>query len=382
MVIAADLARWSAHVFLAGAILGCLYLLTAGLLVLRFRRHPAPTAEPVPVTVLVPLCGSEPRLAHLLRDLCAQNYAAPVQVVCGASSGADPAVDIARQVALEDPQQRIEVHVDAQLHGHNLKVCNQINMMRHARHDTLILLDSDVEVGPDFISSMVGELRKPGVGAVSCLYHGVATDDLWARFAASRVNTHFLPNVVVALTLGLASPCFGAGMAISRAALEQIGGLKAFADQLWEDYAIGEAVRRLGLEISFPRFTLGHVYSDGSVHELVSSQIREGRTIRGISPIGHAGSLVTYPFPLALLALLAGGGHQALAVALLALGCRAALAWCVEYRFGAKPMLFWLMPVRDVMSFVAHLISLFGDSVTWRGQRHQLYKGKLMPVNS
>jgi len=379
MLIAADLSRWTAYLLMAGAVVGCLYLVTAALFVLRHRHSSASDTSPVPVTVLVPLCGDEPRLAQLLRDLCGQDYAAPVQIVCGARSATDPALAVARRIAADDPQQRIEVHVDPEIHGRNLKVSNQINMARHARHNTLVMVDSDVEISARFLSDVVAELHKPGVGAVSCLYHGVATDDVWARFAASRINTHFLPNVIVGMKLGLARPCFGAGMAISRDTLERIGGLQAYADQLWEDYAIGEAVRALGLEVAIPRFTIGHVYGDGSAQNLVASQIRDARTIRGINPAGHAGSIVTHPFPLAVTAVLVGGGNEALAVALVALGCRSVLGWCVEYRFGARPALFWLMPVRDALSFMVHLASFFGGTVTWRGHRYRLYNRKLVP---
>jgi len=100
--------------------------------------------------------------------------------------------------------------------------------------------------------------------------------------------------------------------------------------------------------------------------------VRLGCTIKSIDPLGHAGSVITYPLPLALAALAFGSGGDALALAMVALACRIGVAWCVEHRFAVRPDSYLLIPLRDVASFVSYLASFFVFTVTWRGQRYRL----------
>ncbi|MEJ2626633.1 MAG: bacteriohopanetetrol glucosamine biosynthesis glycosyltransferase HpnI [Pseudolabrys sp.] len=341
-------------------------------------RRPRPEAQPVPVTILVPLCGHEPGLEQRLTALCDQDYGAPLQVVCGISSPQDPAIAVVKRVIAARPDATIGLHVDPMVHGHNLKVSNLINMAEHARHHTLVLIDSDIEVGPGYLNDVIGELQRPGVGAVTCLYRGVAEGGVWARLAAMGINTHFLPNVIVALATGMGEPCFGATIALSHDTLRRIGGFHAFADHLWDDYAIGQAVRQLGLKVAVPGFALGHVCSDGSAHQMLGAQIRIARTIKSIDPVGHVGAVITHPLPLALIAALLGGSGYALAVAAIALTLRLALCWQMERQFAARAGSIWLVPVRDLLSFAVYVTSFFGATVKWRGNSYRVVDDTLL----
>ena len=374
-----DFIQGLANVFLIGAIIGCAYLLMAALAVAAFRRraHP-PTEAPVPVTILVPLCGDEPGLADRLLALCEQDYAGPIQIVCGARNGSDPALDAVKTVAASRPRHTIEWYAEERLHGRNLKVSNLINMTQHARHDTFLLVDSDIEVEPDYVSSMVGTLQRPGVGAVTCLSHAVAAGGLWARLATLRVNADFLPKVIFALTFRLEQPCFGYSIALTRETLHRIGGLHAFADKLWEDYAIGEAIRELGGTVVVPSFALGHVFAERSAWDFFANELRAARTIKGINPHGHAGSIITHPFALALIAAGLGAGTSALAVALTALACRIVLFRGIERRFGCEATPYLLLPLRELCDFVIYVVSYCGSTVTWRGRRYRLSRRLLV----
>src|SRR5258708_5294082 len=83
------------------------------------------------------------------------------------------------------------------------------NMLPQARHDVLVFADSGVSVTPDYLRKVIGELQKPGVGLVTCIYRGKPEPGFWPHLSAKATNYEFLPGVVIALALGLARPCFG-----------------------------------------------------------------------------------------------------------------------------------------------------------------------------
>ncbi len=141
---------------------------------------------------------------------------------------------------------KLHLKIDPKLHGGNRKVSNLINVAPLARSELLVLIDSDILVGPRHLSEIVAEFENPRVGAVTCLYHGVSCEGLWSSLPALSINAHFLPSVILALAFRIARPCFGSTIALPRSVLKRIGGLRAFADCLHDDYAMGQQVRDVG----------------------------------------------------------------------------------------------------------------------------------------
>jgi len=358
--------RWFCEVCLIGAFLGCVFTVIECGFVLTFGRQDvgARSVEP-PVTVLKPLHATEPELEMRLGAFCRQDYDAPVQVLCGAQDQAAGAAAV-RAIPCDAPDRTIELAVDARNHGVSRKVSNLINMLPHARNDTLVLSDADIVVEPDYLRGVTALLAAPGVGAVTCLYHGIAGDRSWARLSALAINTQFLPQAITAIGLRLAKPCCGATIALRRSMLERIGGFAAFADVLADDYAIGAAVRSAGYAVVVAPFLVGHRCFENSLHQFVLHQLRAARTIRSIDPIGHAGSVLTHPWPLALLAMLSGSAAAAL-LAIAVLASRVALCRCVEWRFALPRQDYWLIPVQDVLAFAVYVMSFFGATVHWQG---------------
>jgi ceramide glucosyltransferase len=364
--------HWIANVCVATATIGCVYVLIAAALSLRFgeNRRRSATSHPS-VTILKPLCGREPHLFARLQAFGHQCYSAPVQLVFGSQNRADPAIEVVRSLQAARPDLAIDLAVDARAYGSNRKVSNLINMASLARHDVIVLSDSDIEVGPTYLDEVAGALEAPGVGAVTCLYHGIAAAGFWSRLSAMSINTYFLPNVVVARSIGLANPCFGATIALRRETLEEIGGFQTFADCLADDYAIGEAVRERGYEVAIPHFSVGHACFEQSAGELLRHQMRQSRTIRSIDPIGYLGASITHPFPLALIGALLGS-PLGLLVAAFAVVCRTLLTVSVERAFDLPRQSYWLVPFRDLLAFTTFVSGFFGTTVSWRGSRYRV----------
>ncbi len=377
-----DLIRWTADVCLAGAGFGCLYLAIACVTVLRFGGGKQAAAEtPLPTTVLVPLCGHAPGLYGRLRALCEQDYAAPVQILCALHDREDPALAVLERVAADMPNAALEWHVDPRQHGRNLKISNLINIIDRARHDVLVMIDDDIEVPPGYLSHVIGELQHPNIGAVTCLYYASAIGGLWAKLSAMSTDLQFLPSAIVALASRLGEPCFGSTIALTRDTLERIGGLHSFADQLWDDYAIGQAIRATGMQVAVSSLAVGHVCAENTARELFTYQLRNARTIGSIDPVGHLGAVIIHPFALAMLAILLGAGGFAIALAIVALVSRIALGECMKHRFEVS-WNYWLLPVHDLASFMLYVMSFFGGTVTWRGQRYRvLADGKLLQTS-
>jgi ceramide glucosyltransferase len=357
---------------LATAIIGCIFNLLESALVLGFgSKRTNETALTAPVTVLKPLHGAEPELRARLAAFCRQNYGGPVQVLCGTQNSAASAAAVLRRIADEHPHKAVELAVDTRSHGANPKVSNLINMLPRARHDVLVLSDSDIVVGPGYLRAVTALLASPRVGAVTCLYHGVADEGLWARLSALAINAHFLPQAILAVSLSLAKPCCGATIALRRSTLERIGGFSVVADVLADDHALGLAVRAAGYEVVTAPCVVGHRCFETSLRELLRQQLRVARTIRSIDPIGYFGTIITHPWPLALIALSAGGA-DALTVAIAVLLSRLLLCRTVERHFGLPRQNYWLLPLHDVIAFAVYVASFFGATVHWRGSDYRV----------
>ena len=359
-------------VLAAIALVGTAYTLLAARLVGRFMQNPQGPAHHSPaVTILKPLHQGEPELSRNLETFFAQNYDGAVQILFGVHDERDPAIEVVRALQAKYPQSDTAIVIDAALYGANAKVSNLINMLPTARHDTLVLSDSDIAVGPKWLSQVTAALARPGVGIVTCLYTGEPAKDghkLWSSLAAMSTSYTFLPNAVLGTSLGLAAPCFGSTIALKRQTLDEVGGFAAFADQLADDYEMGRAVRSKGYTLAIPAMGVGHTAAENSARDLFRHELRWTRTIRLVNPAGHVGSFVTHSFAFALLAAIFLGFNPAsLGILALALSARLILKSRIDGHFGTYAGPYWLMPLRDLLSFAVFLVSLFGETVHWRG---------------
>ena len=370
---------WLGWALVAVAGAGTVYQVLCAVLAGGKRSEAAPGEQPA-VTILKPLYGAEPQLVENLASFVAQDYSGAVQIVCGVADAGDSAVDAVAALRQSYPEAEIALVVDAARHGGNAKVSNLVNMMGAAKHDVLVLSDSDMSVGPNYLARVVGALSEPGVGAVTLLYHGRDDSGPWSTLAAMAISHGFLPSVLVGMRLGLATPCMGSTIALTRGTLDRIGGFAAFGDDLADDYAIGAAVRRLGLGVAVPSFTIAHACADASFGALVRHELRWNATIRRLSPAGFAVGGWLNPVPVALLACLAGGfAPPTLAIMAAALASRIAVAVRVDGFTGVPPGPLWAMPLRDILSFGVFLASFLVQSVDWRGATLQIaHNGRII----
>ena len=368
------------------------YSLTAYLAVRRARNSgfPRPPTVLRPVTVLKPLCGAEPGLPEALRSLCEQDYPG-MQIVFGVQDPADPALAVVRALQQQYPALEIAVVVDPSRHGFSAKVSNLINMMRAARHDWLVLADSDVRVPPGYLTGVCAPLADPTVGIVTCPYRGLPAHTrgmagLCSRLGALFVNDWFMPSVRVAALFGSRDFAFGATIALRREALEGIGGFPAIADQLADDYRLGELTRRQGLRTVLSEVVVDTGIDERSIRQLVQHETRWLRTIRAVRPGGYAAAGITFSLPVAILGwALAAAAPAAAALLIATAGARVMLHFAAGDP-GQRPAdawrRLWLAPLSDALGFALWCGAFVTREVQWRQGRYRVARdGSVQPIS-
>ncbi|MFM0696289.1 bacteriohopanetetrol glucosamine biosynthesis glycosyltransferase HpnI [Paraburkholderia graminis] len=400
----------SEWLLLAGCVGASLYAVVAALALpffgLRGSTRSLHPFSPVRVSVLKPLCGVEPRLYENLRSFCEQRLD-HFQLVFGVGSADDPAIAVVRRLQAAYPMLEIELVIDARVHGSNLKVSNLINMAERARHDAIVIADSDIAVEADYLCAVAAPLADPSVGVVTCLYVAHGVSGFWSRVGALFVNEWFGPSVRVAHMARSRRFGFGATLALRRETLERIGGFGRLKNCLADDYWLAEHVRALGLRTVLSRMMVATDVTETTFTALWQRETRWLRTIRSVNPPGFAFLFMTFATPwlvagvwltTRLVASQQGALHGwpayltavnmaaglAARVVLHARAVRQQQALHRGLRDGAGDALsaalssafgraFWrdlpLVPLRDSLLFVQWIASAFGSHVMWRGAR-------------
>jgi len=366
------------------AILACAGLIQGVLGLRALRRFSLePVVQPAtrpPVTVLKPLFGDEPLLEIALTSFCIQTYP-DYQIVFGVQDPADPALAVIGRLRALFPERDIGVVVDPTPHGANRKVANLINMLPAAKHDVLVIADADLHAPPSYLERIVAALQAPGAGLVTTLYTGFpGVPGLPARLGASQINHVFLPGVLLARAMGR-QDCLGATMALTRDTLGRIGGLPALAPHLADDNMLGRLVRGQGLRIALARTVPATTVPEASLAALWRHELRWARTIRALVPVQFALSSLQYPLVWALASLaLSRLDEGAVILFIGAWALRAALVRAIDRALGlARTLPVWLLPVREVLSFLVLLAGFAGNRVEWRGQMARADRARLVP---
>jgi ceramide glucosyltransferase len=388
-------------ILLALIVAGCTTLLTfaglgytlvvffAGRSFLRRRRFSVGEFAP-PVSILKPVHGLPPGLAEAFASHCGQQYPGEYELLFGVSSLLDPAVPLIRQLQADFPDRRIHLILCPEVLGTNGKVSNLAQMAPHARHRILVINDADIRVGPHYVARVVAPFAprdpQPPTGLVTALYRGRAHGTLWSKLEALGIATDFAPGVLTArfLDRGLR---FGLGstLAVSRDALDAIGGLAPLADFLADDYQLGARIAAAGFRVELTDDIVETSVPAWSFTGYLHHQLRWARTMRDSRPAGYLGLVVSWPLAWAILNFVASGFSLiAFALFSLALLFRVSLALGVgvgilDDRQVLRDL--WLLPLRDLLALFVWAWSYASSTIVWSGERFHLNKGKLQKTS-
>ena len=147
-------------------------LATAFLFLRAGGSRDAGAGQAPPVTMLKPIYGLERNLERNLRSALSQNPP-HYQVVMSVQRLDDPALPLLRRLEQEYGPARATVVAVQSEPAMNGKVQNLENALSAARHDILVISDSDVFTPPDYLMRVAAPLCDTDVGYVCTLYKGV-----------------------------------------------------------------------------------------------------------------------------------------------------------------------------------------------------------------
>jgi ceramide glucosyltransferase len=351
---------------------------------LQKKESGAAPDDAVGISVLKPLKGTDPGMYEAFRSHCLQNYP-NYEIIFGVSDPADPAIEVIARLKSEFPKRDIRLAICTEILGTNVKVSNLVHMLREARHEFVVVNDSDILVPPNYLARVAGALSKPEVGLMTCLYRGKAANTLGSRLEALGIGTDFSAGVLVAQELeGGLRFGLGATLALRKRDLKSVGGFESMLEYLADDYQVAAKLAELDLRVELSDVIVDTFLPPYSLREFLDHQLRWGRTIRESRPWGYFGLVTTFGFAWALLAVVVGQGARWSWMLLgLSFAVRMSMAFAVGVRALRDPDLvrwFWLIPLRDVLAVFIWIGGLFGNKVRWRGEAFRLKKGKLLKI--
>jgi ceramide glucosyltransferase len=347
---------------------------------LRDNRKPAPAFTPS-VSILKPLRGIDPQMYESFRSHCVQDYP-EYQIIFGVSEADDPAVEAVHDLMREFPQCKIQLVVCPRVLGTNRKTSNLVQMLPHASHDHILINDSDILVTPDYLGRVMAPFASAKVGMTTCPYRGIAANTLGSKLESVGISTDFIAGVLAARQVedGIHF-ALGSTLAMSRVALDAIGGLEPLVDYLADDFELGNRISRAGFEVVLVDVVVETHLPTYSFRQFFEHQMRWARSTRDSRRRGYVGILLTFGLPWAIISVLLSAGVW---WSWIVLAAAAALRTAVAAQVGIGVVHdrsvwrhLWLVPLRDLIAFWVWFASFAGHQVHWRGEIFILENGRI-----
>lgn len=378
---------WAAirEVLLFLALAPLVYYLLAIIAAEKFFRRPVspPSDFSPPVSILKPIRGLDREAYENFASFCRQDYP-QFEILFCVTDKLDPTVPVIEQLIHDFPQCAIRLLVGSERLGVSDKVNKLCRMVGEARHDILIIGDSDVRVESGYLRAIAAPFRDPQVGAATCLYRGLTDGSFAADLEALGNSTDFAPGVLVAWLFGGVNFALGATMATTKRHLAEIGGFEALVDYFSDDYELGNRIAARGYRVELSRFPVSVVYPRQILRDTFRHQLRWNLSIRTSRPAGHLGMIFAQGLPWMVLGFFLVQTELRLAIFL---GAYALLRGDVALSVGArglrdklvrsKP---WMLPLRDAFAFIVWVASFFPQRIHWRDQEFYVRGKRLVPI--
>ncbi len=341
------------------------------------RRKPPGRSTPA-VSILKPLKGLDEGLHENLTSLARQRYP-KFELLFGAEDPDDPALLIAAQVKRENPQTAISIWVCGGRRGLNPKVNSLAQLAERALHPVLLISDSNVRAGPDYLRDTADELADPQVGLVTNILVGTGECTLGARLENLHLNTWVVAATSLPRVLAGRACVVGKSMLFRRADLEKLGGFSSVRNVLAEDYLLGRKFELAGFRVALSTHLLPTVNERWTLHRLQNRHLRWAQMRRRVAPAAFLGEALLNPIP--IVALAAAADHSFLGAAAACSAVKLLSDALLHSRVrGRWPTLIELalLPLKDGLVAALWLVAAFRRRLSWRGNEFLVGAGSVL----
>uniref|UniRef100_Q028R9 Ceramide glucosyltransferase, putative n=1 Tax=Solibacter usitatus (strain Ellin6076) TaxID=234267 RepID=Q028R9_SOLUE len=361
---------WLLLALVTGSLVYCVLTIIAAI---RYRAvRPPELRAAMPISVLKPLAGVDEGLEENLRSFFEQDYG-EFEILFAVRKPDDAAIAVAERLRARYPDVPSRLIVTGEPPYANAKVYSLDLMLGAARHDLLVMADSDIRVTREMLRTIAAEFQDPALGLATCPYRAVPGRSFWNTLEAIGLNTEFIGGVLVARMLDGMKFALGPTIAARRATLAGIGGFDAVKDFLAEDFVMGKLAAERGDGVILSSYVIEHRIGAQGLLANLKHRLRWNRSTRRSRPAGYVGQLFTNPLPLALMLYAVRPEWWPVAAATVVL--RAGAGWATAGRVLRDPLtarLFFLVPVQDLLSFAMWVGGFFGNTILWRGRKYYL----------
>jgi ceramide glucosyltransferase len=346
------------------------------------RKEPRKVQATPPVSILKPVRGVDLEAYENFASFCRLDYP-EYEIVFAVADADDPVIPVIEKLQRDFPGRAIRLITNVPRLGANEKINNLCRLVREAKYDVVVMVDSDVRVASDYLRDVIFPFQDPEVGAVTAFYRVVGGAQLAVYLEQLECMDSMASALVARRLEGKMQFAFGWTMATTKRHLREIGGWEAMADHHSDDFELGNRIAQRGHRVELMRKPVSMVSPRKTLREFFAHQLRWAIGLRNVRPVAYGGMIFTHGLPWAVVGALAARSHDVAVMYLLAyLVLRFGMAWMAGVRgLGDASMArkLRLLPLYDALNFGSWMAGLFSNRIVWRGLAYHVRKGQLVP---
>jgi len=369
---------------LAPLVYYCLAVYSALVYFRRLHKLPPPDRSfAPPVSILKPVRGLDHSAYENFASFCNLDYP-DYEILFAVADTDDPVIPVIQKLQNNFPKQAIRLIVGVEQLGITLKTNSLVRLVQEAKHELLVINDSDVRVEADYLRDVVAPFTDSKVGCVTAFFRSMTEGGFVTDVDAVGVPTDSSASTLVARTLGSLDFALGWTMATTKTLLSEIGGFQSLVNHHSDDFALGNEIFKRGYRIELMRKPVWMVFPRETLRDFFKHELRWSILLKNLRPGGYAAMAMTFGLPWAVLVtLFVPSSAVALTYFASYLLLRLAVAWTIGVWGLRDPVVrrrMWLVPVRDALNFCVYVASFFSNTVRWRGIAYRVHGRSFVPL--